>query len=60
MNKRPHLTLLVTQSREEAERQAALRRFIKACEALYEKNKQSIDGRTHHDEAKKENRQPPA
>lgn len=45
MNKRPHrdkgrLVLLTgRQSREEAHRQAALRRFVKACEALYEKNR---------------------
>lgn len=41
---RPRLTLIVNErmksrSREEAKRQAELQQFIKACEALYEKNK---------------------
>ena len=41
---RPRLTLIVnkrmrSQSREEAKRRAELQQFIRACEALYEKNK---------------------
>ena len=42
---RPRLTLIVnermeSQSREKARRRAELQQFIRACEALYEKNKQ--------------------
>lgn len=45
---RPRLTLIVnermgSQSREEAKRRAELQQFIRACEALYEKNKARQD-----------------
>ena len=45
--KKPHFTLIVNEhaakkNREEAKRRAELQRFIKACEALYEKNRAKI------------------
>lgn len=52
MNKRPqkekpHFTLIVNEcaiqkDREEAKRRAELQSFIKACEALYEKNRAKL------------------
>lgn len=55
MNKRPsadkrRFTLLVNQKiREEQRRQAALRKFIKDCERLYEKNRAHLQEDADHE-----------